>query len=261
MARLDSELVARGIARSRQNAKEMILSGGVTVNGKAVTKPSAEVFTDDEICSSCEELYVGRGAVKLEKAAKEFAIDLTGKKCIDVGASTGGFTDFMLKNGAAEVCAADVGHGQLAQSLREDSRVINLEGMDIRDLTEECAGGKADIITADVSFISLRFILPEIFRLLKDDGCAVALIKPQFEAGRGSIGKHGIVRDRKVHERVLNEVDSYAASVGFSLRRYTYSPIKGGSGNIEYLAYFRKNGDTLQINDFHRLVGEAFGSL
>ena len=261
MARLDAEMVERGIARSRQRAKEMISAGNVTVNGKPAKKAAQEVSVQDEIVSSEQELYVGRGALKLERAAEEFRLDFSGKTCIDIGASTGGFTDFMLSRGAARVYAVDVGHGQLADTLRSDSRVVNMENTDIRAVTPEMIGGKADLITADVSFISLRIILPTVYSLLSDTGCAAVLIKPQFEAGRSGIGKNGIVKDRRVHVRVLTEINDFAASVGFCCGRYTYSPVRGGSGNIEYLVMLTKGGAGTVPYNFRELVDSAFETL
>lgn len=261
MARLDSELVARGLSRSRERAKEMIRSGSVTVNGKISRKPSDEVSEADVIESSQEENYVGRGALKLEKAVEEFRIDLKDKICLDIGASTGGFTDFMLQHGAAKVYAVDVGHGQLAQSLAADERVVNMEGTDIREVTADNIGGQADFISADVSFISLTRILPKIYELMKDSGCGAVLIKPQFEAGRSDIGKRGIVKDRKVHIRVLSEIDSFASSVGFITEKYTYSPVRGGSGNIEYLVLLRKGAGEGKKHDFKELTDSSFSKL
>lgn len=263
MARLDAELVARGIARSRQRAKEMISSGAVTVNGRTAKKPSDEVSETDEVLSSEQEVYVGRGALKLEKAAEVFSISFTGAVCMDIGASTGGFTDFMLMNGAKKVFAVDVGHGQLSEKLRADSRVVNMENTDIRTVTAQDTDGCVDIITVDVSFISLTMILPKVFELLKDGGIAAVLIKPQFEAGRSDIGKHGIVKDRKVHVRVLNETDQFARSIGLFPAAYTYSPVKGGSGNIEYLVKLIKGADipAEPAQDLRRLADEAFGAL
>lgn len=261
MARLDSELVARGMARSRERAKEMIKSGCVTVNGKLLNKASAEVSAEDIIESSGQEIYVGRGAFKIEKATETFGLDFTGKICLDIGASTGGFTDFMLKNGAEKVFAVDVGHGQLAQSLRQDGRVVNMENTDIRKVTPEMFGCDIDFISADVSFISLKMILPEISRLLKTGADAVVLIKPQFEAGRKFIGKHGIVRDRKAHVRVLSEIDAAIYANALTALDYTFSSIKGGSGNIEYLAHIRKDSGTPVIRDFRNLVENSFTSL
>lgn len=261
MARLDYELVARGIARSRESAKEMIKSGCVTVNGKVMNKAAADVGAEDIIESSGQEIYVGRGALKIEKATETFGLDFNGKICLDIGASTGGFTDFMLKNGAEKVFAVDVGHGQLAPSLRHDVRVVNMENTDIRKVTPEMLGCDIDFISADVSFISLKMILPEISRLLKAGADAVVLIKPQFEAGRKFIGKHGIVRDRKAHVRVLSEIDSAIYGNALTALGYTFSPVKGGSGNIEYLAHLRKDSGTPVIHDFRNLVENSFTSL
>lgn len=261
MARLDSEMVARGIARSRERAKEMIKSGAVTVNGATARKPSDEVGADDWIESAEKEVYVGRGALKLEKAAEAFGLDFTGRVCIDIGASTGGFTEYMLLHGAVRVYAVDVGHGQLAESLRRDSRVVNMENTDIRTLTPEDTGGCADLICADVSFISLTKVLPKIKELLKEGAEAAVLIKPQFEAGKSDIGKRGIVKDRKVHQRVLTETDRFARLIGLAPVKYTYSPVRGGSGNIEYLAELRKVAEEPPLWDFKELVEEAFASL
>ncbi len=261
MARLDSEIVMRGIARSRERAKEMIKSGNIFVNGKTVNKVSAEVSENDLIESAEQELYVGRGALKIQKATEVFGLDFSGKTCLDIGASTGGFTDFMLKNGAVKVFAVDVGHGQLAYSLRNDSRVVNMENTDIRKVTPENIGGAVDFISADVSFISLKMILPVFRNFLKDGADAVVLIKPQFEAGKKFVGKHGVVRDKKVHQRVLTEIDASIYSAGLVALKYTFSPIKGGSGNIEYLAHLRRTSGTPVIHDFGKLVETSFSKL
>lgn len=261
MARLDAELTARGIARSRERAKEMIKAGSVTINGRLAKKPSDEVSLEDVIESSEQELYVGRGALKLEKAAEFFQLGFSGKICLDIGASTGGFTEYMLVHGAERVYAVDVGHDQLAESLRADSRVVNLENTDIRNVTAEDLGGCVDFICADVSFISLTKILPKVTELLKADGTAAVLIKPQFEAGKRDIGKRGIVKDRKVHQRILDEIDSFARLIGLAPSAYTFSPIKGGSGNIEYLVKLSKASADLPKHDFKRLVDDAFSLL
>ncbi|MDE5835287.1 MAG: TlyA family RNA methyltransferase [Ruminococcus sp.] len=261
MARLGSESVMRGIARSRERAKEMIKSGNIFVNGKTVNKVSAEVSENDLIESAEQELYVGRGALKIQKATEVFGLDFSGKTCLDIGASTGGFTDFMLKNGAVKVFAVDVGHGQLAYSLRNDSRVVNMENTDIRKVTPENIGGAVDFISADVSFISLKMILPVFRNFLKDGADAVVLIKPQFEAGKKFVGKHGVVRDKKVHQRVLTEIDASIYSAGLVALKYTFSPIKGGSGNIEYLAHLRRTSGTPVIHDFGKLVETSVSKL
>lgn len=261
MPRLDAELVSRGIARSRERAKEMIQSGAVTVNGRTAKKASESVCGADEISSSEQEVFVGRGALKLEKAADVFGLDFKGKVCLDIGASTGGFTQLMLERGAEKVFSVDVGHGQLAETLRSDSRVVNMESTDIRAVTTEDIGGKADFICTDVSFISLTRILPKISELLKDGAYAVVLIKPQFEAGKSDIGKRGVVKDRKVHERVLEEINSFAALTGLVPVKYTYSPVKGGSGNIEYLAKLKRSAEEPKQHDLKELVREAFSRL
>ena len=261
MARLDSEMVARGLARSRERAKEMIRSGNVTVNGKTAKKPSDEVLAEDMIETAETDIYVGRGALKLEKAYEEFGLDLRGMVCLDIGASTGGFTDFMLQQGAGKVFAVDVGHGQLAQFLIADQRVVNMEGTDIREVTADDLGGQADFISVDVSFISLTKILPKVYELLKEEAVAAVLIKPQFEVGRSDIGKRGIVKDRKVHIRVLSEIDSFASSIGFITEKYTFSPVRGGSGNIEYLVKLRKSVGEPVIHDFRELTDSSFSKL
>lgn len=261
MARLDSVLVARGIASSRKNAKEMILSGAVTVNGKEIQKPSVEISDSDIVESSIRQIYVGRGALKLEKAAVEFNLSFEGKTCLDIGASTGGFTDFMLRNGAEMIYAVDVGSNQLAESLRTDSRVVSMEKTDIRSVTADDLGGCVDFICTDVSFISLKMILPKIYELLKDGETAAVLIKPQFEAGKGNIGKHGIVKDRKVHVSVLADIEKFASELGLIPEGFCCSPIKGGSGNIEYLMKVRKNTGNRILCDFKELVEDSFNKL
>lgn len=261
MARLDAELVTRGIARSRERAKEMIKSGAVTVNSITAKKASDNVSADDFIESSEQEIYVGRGALKLEKAFNKFGLDFTDKVCLDIGASTGGFTEFMLNHGAGRVYAVDVGHGQLAKSLRNDSRVINMENTDIREVTSGDFNENIDFVCADVSFISLTKILPKIYELISEDAVAVVLIKPQFEAGKKDVGKKGIIRDRKVHERILSEIDSFCRLTGLAPLEYTFSSIRGGSGNIEYLAELKKSAENPPLCDFRKIVEEAFSCL
>ncbi len=261
MARLDAELVARGIARSRERAKEMIKSGVVTVNGITAKKASDDVSADDIVESSEQEIYVGRGALKLEKAFNTFGLDFTDKVCLDIGASTGGFTEFMLNHGARRVYAVDVGYGQLAESLRNDSRVINMENTDIREVTADDFSETVDFVCADVSFISLTKILPEIRELISEDSVAVVLIKPQFEAGKRYVGKKGVVKDRKVHEHILSEIDSFCRLIGLAPLKYTFSSIRGGNGNIEYLAELKKSAENPPLCDFRKLVEEAFSYL
>lgn len=262
MCRLDVRLVELGLAKSRERAKNLIKSGSVTVNGKSVAKPSAVISEEDVIETLEDDIqYVGRGALKLEKAASEFNIDLRGAVCLDIGASTGGFTEFMLKIGAEKVYAVDVGHGQLAESLRNDNRVVNAEGVDIRDVSADFFGGQVDFISVDVSFISLKKIIPKIYELLKSEGTAVVLIKPQFEAGKENIGKRGIVKDKKVHVRILEEINVFAMESGLNAEKYTYSPVKGGSGNIEYLAKLKKDRLSAEFHDFSKLADSAFNKL
>ena len=258
VARLDAELVTRKIAGSRERAKGLIKSGAVLVNGKTISKPSVDINETDEIISLAEEFkYVGRGGLKLEKAIDEFGIDLKNKICIDIGASTGGFTDCMLQNGAARVYAVDVGHDQLAEKLRNDARVCNAEGTDIRNITVDFTGGQVDFISIDVSFISLKLILPKASELLKECGEASVLIKPQFEAGKKGIGKNGIVKDRKVHENVLKDITEFAVSLGFMPNALICSPIKGGSGNTEYLIHLKKGNSEMVCFNFRDIVDNA----
>lgn len=241
--RLDVYLTEKGICRSRSAAQQLINLGGVTVNGKTAVKNSLEVADSDEV--KIVELmlpkYVGRGGQKLERALELWSVDLGGKTCLDIGSSTGGFTDCMLQSGAARVFAVDVGSGQLNEKLRADERVISLENTDIRGFSFDGYGiSAADFIGTDVSFISLKLVLPHIYRLLAEGGKAVALIKPQFEAGRGSLSKKGIVRDEKTRLRCVEEIKRFAEQCGFTVMGTSISPIKGGDGNIEYLLGLRK---------------------
>lgn len=239
--RLDVYLAGRGIAESRTAAKSLINIGGVTVNGK-LAKPSLEVTDADNI--ELNELmlpkYVGRGALKLEGALERWDIRLDGMTCVDIGASTGGFTDCMLQHGAARVYAVDVGSGQLHERLRADERVISLENTDIRGFELPPEVPFADFIGTDVSFISLRLVLPHIYRLLGDGKRAVALIKPQFEAGRANLSKKGIVRSESVRKQVVEDISAFAAGCGFSVLGTEQSPVTGGDGNVEYLMYIKK---------------------
>lgn len=241
--RLDVYLTEKGICRSRSAAQQLINLGGVTVNGKTAVKNSLEVADSDEV--KIVELmlpkYVGRGGQKLERALELWSVDLGGKTCLDIGSSTGGFTDCMLQSGAARVFAVDVGSGQLNEKLRADERVISLENTDIRGFSFDGYGiSAADFIGTDVSFISLKLVLPHIYRLLAEGGKAVALIKPQFEAGRGSLSKKGIVRDEKTRLRCVEEIKRFAERCGFTVMGTSVSPITGGDGNIEYLLGLRK---------------------
>ena len=256
--RLDLYITEKGLARSREQAKELIKSGKVLIDGKVTEKPAFDVTDANTIEVSAEALkYVGRGGLKLEKAVAEFSLNLDRKVCTDIGASTGGFTDCMLQNGAALVYAVDVGHGQLDRKLLQDKRVISMEGSDVRNLTAADFENPPDFISADVSFISLKLILPKISELLPESGEAVVLIKPQFEAGRSAIGKNGVVKDRKAHIRVLEEIVLFCPSAGLSVQGIVPSPITGGSGNREYLAHIKKGGEISSF-DFKKIVSDAF---
>ncbi len=258
--RLDFELTRRGIATGRERAKEYIKSGMIFVNGKLITKASTPVSESDEIVVHGETLrYVGRGGLKLEGAINAFSLDLSGCVCADLGASTGGFTDCMLQNSADKVFAIDVGHDQLVERLKSDNRVINIEGMNVKDLYSDTLGEVVDFVTSDLSFISCRYAADAASRILKPDGKAVILIKPQFEVGRSALSKTGVVRDKKDHVNCLGSLILYFESVGLKILNLTYSPIKGGDGNIEYLAYLVKSDDfTSESFDYKLIVNEAF---
>ena len=241
--RLDVLLVKRGLAPSREKAKAVIMAGSVYVDGQKEDK-AGSVF--DEESAQIEVRghalpYVSRGGLKLEKALKVFPITLTGKICMDIGASTGGFTDCMLQNGAAKVYSVDVGYGQLDWKLRQDDRVVCMEKTNFRYMTPEDIPDVLDFVSVDVSFISLDKILTPAYALLKEQGEMVALIKPQFEAGREKVGKKGVVRDPKVHEEVISRIVRHADEVSFEVLDLSYSPIRGPEGNIEYLIHLRKN--------------------
>lgn len=231
-------MTERGLAKSRTSAASLIKEGSVTVNGSVISKPS-ELFDDtDEIEVSETSLltrYVGRGGLKLETAIEQFGISPEGAVCLDIGASTGGFTDCMLQNGAARVYAVDVGTAQLDRKLRSDRRVISLENLDIRDAGSDSIPEKVSFVTADVSFISLKAVLPEIKRFAAKGAVCVALIKPQFELGKTKFGKNGIVRDPKLREKVVSDITEFASALGFSDIRSVPSKITGGDGNLEYL--------------------------
>jgi 23S rRNA (cytidine1920-2'-O)/16S rRNA (cytidine1409-2'-O)-methyltransferase len=241
--RLDVLLVKKGLAPSREKAKAVIMAGSVYVDGQKEDK-AGSVF--DEESAQIEVRghalpYVSRGGLKLEKALKVFPITLTGKICMDIGASTGGFTDCMLQNGAAKVYSVDVGYGQLDWKLRQDDRVVCMEKTNFRYMTPEDIPDVLDFASVDVSFISLDKILTPAYALLKEQGEMVALIKPQFEAGREKVGKKGVVRDPKVHEEVISRIVRHADEVSFEVLDLSYSPIRGPEGNIEYLIHLRKN--------------------
>ncbi len=259
--RLDLVLAEMGLASSRQKAKELILEGHAEVNGKICTKPSYKVTESDSVNISGETLkYVGRGGLKLEKIIELCSPEIEGKVCMDIGASTGGFTDCMLQNGAKLVYAVDVGSGQLAQKLCEDSRVVNMEKTDIRKLERQSLALLPDFISVDVSFISLKYILEYVYDFLAENGTAAVLVKPQFEVGRENVGKNGIVKSRKAHVNALMGIISFAEETGFSVSAICHSPITGSKGNIEYLMCLRKNGDSV-LYDVKKLVDDAFDTL
>lgn len=240
--RLDTELVNRGLAESRERAKSYIMEGIVYVDNQKALKAGDKVKDGMHIEIRGQTLrYVSRGGLKLEKAIDVFSIDLKDKTCVDVGASTGGFTDCMLQNGAKKVYAVDSGSGQLSPKLKSDPRVVDLEKTNFRYITEKEIPERADFASADVSFISLKYIIPALSPLLKDGGSAVCLIKPQFEAGRENVGKKGVVKDPRVHIKVIENVCSYAVQAGFSVSALDFSPVKGPEGNIEYLVYLKKD--------------------
>lgn len=242
--RLDVLLVNRGLFESREKAKTAIMAGQIFMGTVCVDKAGTKVPIDADLSVKGNTLpYVSRGGLKLEKALQLYPIDLTDAVMSDIGASTGGFTDCALQNGAAKVFAIDVGYNQLAWSLRQDKRVINMEKQNIRTVTAEQLGELVDFISIDVAFISLDKVLPVAVTLLKDTGSLVALIKPQFEAGREKVGKGGIVRDPATHAEVLTRILNVAEEVGLHLHGVTYSPIKGTEGNIEFLGYFKKTTD------------------
>ncbi|MCG0274990.1 MAG: TlyA family RNA methyltransferase [Thermosediminibacteraceae bacterium] len=259
--RLDVLLVQRGLFPSRERAKSEIMMGNIFVNNKRIDKPGTLVDINSEIVIKEKSLpYVSRGGLKLKKALDTFSIDVRGKVALDAGASTGGFTDCLLKEGAAKVYAVDVGYGQLDLSLRNDPRVINIERKNVRYLDFDDIGELVDIITADLSFISLSKVFEPLYRLLKDDGDFIALIKPQFEVGKGEV-KNGIVRDKNLHEKAINQVIAAAESSGFFCRDLTFSPIKGPKGNIEFLAWFKKNPESFSKIDIKKTVEEAHRTL
>ncbi len=244
--RLDILLTEKNLAESREKAKAIIMAGIVYVDNQKCDKAGTMVDDTQTVEVRGKTLpYVSRGGLKLEKAKEVFCLDFTDKICMDTGASTGGFTDLMLQNGAKKVYAVDVGYGQLAWKLRCDERVINLERTNIRHLTEEQVPEPLDFASADVSFISLYHVIPVVYRHLKEDGTAVFLIKPQFEAGREKVGKKGVVRDPEVHIEVIEKIFGLVTEQGFGILGLDFSPVKGPEGNIEYLIYLQKDAESL----------------
>ncbi|MFI3206563.1 MAG: TlyA family RNA methyltransferase [Clostridia bacterium] len=249
--RLDILLVDLGLAPSREKAKALIMGGIVYVDNQKSDKPGENIKLDSKVEVRGQTLkYVSRGGLKLEKAMKEFPIVLENKICMDVGASTGGFTDCMLQNSAQKVYSVDVGYGQLAWSLRTDERVVNLERTNARKLTKEQIVDEIEFVSIDVSFISLKIILPAIYNLLKENAQLVCLIKPQFEAGREKVGKKGVVRDKNVHIEVVSTLCEFFLDNGYSINGLSFSPIKGPEGNIEYLAWLQKSAVAVDISEF-----------
>ncbi len=238
--RLDQLVFERGFTESRERAKTTIMSGLVFVNGQRADKPGTPVAPDAQIEVRGVALpFVSRGGFKLDKALKVFPVDPEGLTCIDCGASTGGFTDVLLQHGAKKVYAVDVGYGQLAWKLRNDERVVNLERTNLRYIDETLIPEKLDLAVMDVSFISIRLVLPAVKALLKDGAELVCLIKPQFEAGRDEVGKKGVVRDAAVHKEVIETILAFAPQIGLTVLGLDFSPIKGPEGNIEYICYMR----------------------
>lgn len=260
--RLDQLLFDRGYTESRERAKTTVMSGLVFVNGQRVDKPGTAVDPEAAIEVRGEAIpFVSRGGFKLDKALKVFPVDPAGKCCIDCGASTGGFTDVLLQHGAAKVYAVDVGYGQLAWKLRIDPRVVNLERMNLRYVTEEQIPEQLDLAVMDVSFISIRLVLPAVRALLKPGADLICLIKPQFEAGREEVGKKGVIRDEAVHARVVREILAFAPEIGLSVMGLDYSPIKGPEGNIEYICYLKNGSFPAAEPDVEAVVKASHESL
>lgn len=262
LERLDLLLVKSGKVPSREKARQLIMSGNVVINNTIIDKPGKQVPSDSVIIINQQYCpYVSRGGLKLEKAIKHFGIDLKGKIAIDVGASTGGFTDCLLQHGASFVYAVDVGYGQLDWKLRNDNRVFILERTNIRYVKPELFNNKADIVTIDVSFISLSKVLPAIIPLMREYGQIIALIKPQFEAGRKYVCKGGVVKDPIIHQKVIKSVIETSLSLGLSVKGITFSPIKGPSGNIEYFILLDKGSQvcecSLDDDTINEVISEA----
>ena len=260
--RLDQLIFERGLTESRERAKTTIMSGMVFVNGQRVDKPGTGVDLEARIELRGEALpFVSRGGFKLDKALKVFPVDPAGKTCLDCGASTGGFTDVLLQHGAKKVYAVDVGYGQLAWKLRTDERVVNLERTNLRYLTHEQIPEPIELAVMDVSFISIRLVIPVVKTFLCPDADYICLIKPQFEAGREDVGKKGVVRDRAVHERVIREILDFVPEAGFTAVGLDYSPIKGPEGNIEYLCHLKNRAGENGTFDISTIVASSHESL
>ena len=260
--RLDVALVERGLSETRSKAQATIMAGDVYVNGQKADKAGFEVLDDDSIevrGAACP--YVSRGGLKLEKALRDFGVDPTGYVCSDSGASTGGFTDCLLQQGARKVFAIDVGYGQLAWKIRNDPRVVSMERTNIRYVKPEDLGEPLDLSVVDVSFISLKLVLPVIRELLKPEGQVLCLIKPQFEAGKELVGKKGVVRDPAVHVQVLNAFIALAKELGFTIKNLTFSPVKGPEGNIEFLGHLSRVPGEHSYPEPETLVAQAHEAL
>ena len=253
--RLDVYLTENNLAPSRNAAQALIMAGGVYIDNQKAMKAGEMIKGTENIEIREKGLqYVSRGGLKLEKAMKEFPITPSGKVCMDIGASTGGFTDCMLQNGASRVYAIDVGYGQLAWKLRQDERVVNMERTNIRHLEPEMLENIPDFFSVDVSFISLKLVLPVVFNVLADGGEGVCLIKPQFEAGREKVGKKGVVREKSTHIEVIETVLQFTKEIGFSVAGLDFSPVRGPEGNIEYLMYVKKSKEESLDFDVPALV-------
>lgn len=263
--RLDILLVKKGFAESREKAKAIIMSGNVFINNNREDKAGSMFDENTEIIVKGNTLkYVSRGGLKLEKAMEHFDVSLEGKVCMDVGASTGGFTDCMLQNGSVKVYSVDVGHGQLAWKLRQDERVVCMEKTNIRYVEREHIDDDIEFASIDVSFISLTKVLPPVRALLSENGEIVCLIKPQFEAGREKVGKKGVVRDKSVHEEVIETIRTFSLENGFSVLDLEFSPVKGPEGNIEYLMHLLKSEepiDNIGSDRVHEIVTLSHKSL
>lgn len=252
MDRVDKVLISLGLARSRNHALELIEKGLVSFNGKRIKKASQKVSEEGLVLTPPEEDYVGRGAYKLIGALDSFGISPEGLICADMGASTGGFTDVLLKRGAKKVYAVDVGHDQLAESLKVNEQVVNMEGVNIRNGVE--LSEKVDLVVGDLSFISLKLLLDEIFKTMKEQAVALLLIKPQFEVGKENIDKNGLVKDKEKHIDAIRAVDQKARELGFAIDELIVSPIKGKTGNVEYMALFQRE---IQLKNTHGLNFES----
>lgn len=257
--RIDILIVNNGLIASREQAKRSIMAGLVKVNDEIIDKPGTKIPIDSVIVLKGNlHPFVSRGGLKLLKAIETFSLTLSDKVVIDIGASTGGFTDCALQYGAKEVYAVDVGYGQLAWNLRQDERVHVMERTNFRYVKKEDFNfGKPDFVTIDVSFISLKTILKHLLTILDQDGEVIALIKPQFEAGKEKVGKKGIIKDPVIHKEVLNTIINYVIEIGFELVDITYSPIKGGEGNIEFLIYLKNNCNNKEINSYNKIIDQT----